>query len=823
MSEVSQRKTILVIDDESIIRQSLCDQLEDIGFRVIEAENGKQGLDLIEKEAPDLVLTDLRMPEMSGLEVIEKSKQKHPNLLIIVISGAGHIGDAVEAMRLGAYDYLVKPVKGLDVLKHTVTKALDKAQEIEAQQNTELKLKEQVRIQTRELEKEFLDSVINGVADPLFVKDEEHRWIVLNDAFCQMLGKRRDELLGKSDYDFFPKEQADTYWSRDALVLKSTDVEVNEEELSSDGATKQVSISKSSFLNPTTGNRNLVGTIRDITEQKLAEQTLRRSQKMDAIGQLTGGIAHDFNNILGIILGNVSLLHPLISDNKNAQKRVAAIEKSAQRAADLTKQLLGFSRQQAAQVVTTDINKLIEDMRTLVARSATPEVTIEYHYSDDLWLTELDPGDFEDALMNLLINARDAMVGGGKIVVETNNIKLDAAYCNQTDDLTPGDYIQLIVSDTGEGISAEDQERIFEPFFSTKPRGKGTGLGLAMVFGFVKRTKGHINLYSEQGAGTTFRLYLPRDDGVEDLHRQKSSDQETDLPWGNETILVVDDELELLELAKELLTALGYNVLSARSGKEAMDHLSQREDISLLFTDVVMPGGMSGYELAELATVSNTRLNVLLTSGYTDKSIPHSGMERFKGQLISKPYNQAELAHRIRSVLGHSSVSGEVGDAEELDEARKEKVFAEWSDELNIGIEFIDDEHKNLLKLLNNCQQVAMRDDGDLATSLEKLNEYTAHHFKREEQIMELCGYPGLANHRQVHRLLLKQFAEKRQHYQKGILSEAALLVFLNSWLLDHIKTMDRAYVPYCDGAEEYIKQGLVEPALEVNDAGEII
>jgi len=812
MNDRTQRKTILVIDDESIIRQSLCDQLEDIGYRVIEAENGKEGIDLIEKEEPDLILTDLRMPEMSGLEVIAESKKNHPNILIIVISGAGHIGDAVEAMRLGAYDYLVKPVKGLDVLKHTVTKALDKSEELKAEQNTELKLQEQVRVQTQELEKEFLDSVINGVAEPLFVKDEEHRWIVLNDAFCQMLGKPRDELLGKSDYEFFPKEQADTYWSQDAQVLKSTDVEINEEELTSGDSIRQVLTSKSSFINPTTGNRNLVGTIHDVTEQKLAEQALRRSQKMDAIGQLTGGIAHDFNNILGIILGNISLLTPLVSNDETAKKRVEAIEKSAQRAADLTKQLLGFSRQQAAQVVTTDINNLIEEMKNLVARSVTPEVSIEHHFTEDLWLTELDPGDFEDALMNLLINARDAMVGGGQIVIETNNRTLDKAYCSQTTDLTPGEYIQLVVSDTGEGISVDDQDRIFEPFFSTKPRGKGTGLGLAMVFGFIKRVKGHINLYSELGVGTTFRLYLPRNEGEEKSYQPKPVEQELTLPWGNETILVVDDELELLELARELLTALGYTVVSARSGKEAMEHLAQRTDISLLFTDVVMPGGMSGYELAELATVSHSKLNVLLTSGYTDKSIPHNGMEKFKGQLISKPYSQAELARRIRSVLGNSITNDDNHAAEVTQEIEEDTAFDEWSDELSVGIECIDDDHKGLFEQYINCQQVSIEDDGDFDESLEKLSDYTIKHFKREEKLMELSGYPGLANHRQVHRLLLKQFAEKRQHYQKGILSEAALLVFLNSWLVDHIKTMDRAFVPYCDSAEDYIKKGLLEP-----------
>ena len=812
MNDATQAKTILVIDDETIVRQSLCDQLEDLGFRVLEAENGQLGVDLIEQHDPDLVLTDLRMPEMSGLEVIQHSKLMKPNLLIIVISGAGHIGDAVEAMRLGAYDYLVKPVKGLDVLHHTVTKALERSAELIAQQHDAVEFEEQVRIKTRELEKEFLDSIINGVADPMFVKDEEHRWTVLNDAFCDMLGKTRTELLGKTDYDYFPKELADSYQHQDGVILNSTDVEINEGELTtSDNSTRQISISKTSFINPTTGRRNLVGTIRDITDQKKAEQTLRRSQKMDAVGQLTGGIAHDFNNILGIILGNISLLTPLVANNVQARKRVEAIEKSAQRAADLTKQLLGFSRQQSSQVVTTDINRLIEDMQNLVGRSVTPEVSIEHHFTYELWLTELDPGDFEDALMNLIINAKDAMEGGGSIVIETNNITLDDEFCSHIDALSPGDYVQLTVTDSGTGILREDQDRIFEPFFSTKPRGKGTGLGLAMVFGFIKRSKGHINLYSEQGIGTTFRLYLPRSTEMDEVKQRQPVNHETELPWGNETILVVDDEMELLELAKGLLTTLGYTVLSAVNGKEAMAHLTQNTDIALLFTDVVMPGGMSGYELAELAMVSHPKLNVLLTSGYTDKSLSHSGIERFMSQLITKPYTQTELAHRVRTVLGTPVVKEKKHDVDIIEDKHEDGSYLEWTDELSIGIACIDDDHKILLDQVNKCQKLIAGEDGNLGDILDNLSSYTASHFKREESVMELCGYPGLANHRQVHRLLIKQLAEKRQLYQKGMLNEQTLLVFLNSWLVDHIKTMDRAYAPYCDGAEEVIKQGLLE------------
>lgn len=542
---------------------------------------------------------------------------------------------------------------------------------------------------------------------------------------------------------------------------------------------------------------------------------MRRTQKMDAIGQLTGGIAHDFNNILGIILGNISLLNPLVTNNVKVRKRVEAIEKSAQRAADLTKQLLGFSRQQSSQVVTTDINHLIEDMKNLVSRSVTPEVMIEHHFTPDLWLTELDPGDFEDALMNLLINARDAMEGGGRIVIETNNVTLDDAFCNQTSDLAAGDYIQLAVTDSGSGISSDDQDRIFEPFFSTKPRGKGTGLGLAMVFGFVKRSHGHINVYSEHGIGTTFRLYLPRSESTDTPEARKSQNQKNELPWGKETILVVDDEMELLELAKELLSTLGYTVLSATSGKEALEQLSENSDISLLFTDIVMPGGMSGYELAELARVSHPKLKILLTSGYTDKSLPQDGTERFQGQLISKPYTQTELAQRIRTVLGDLEKTDKTNSTQAVETKPKELIFVEWSDTLDLGIDCMDEDDKILISQIKKCQMAIVEEHEDLDETIADLNKFVKKHFEREEYVMESCGYPGLANHRQVHRLLLKQLAEKVQQLKSNAIPKESLQKFLAGWLVDHINTMDRAYVPYCEGADKLIKRGLLDASDE--------
>ena len=388
----------------------------------------------------------------------------------------------------------------------------------------------------------------------------------------------------------------------------------------------------------------------EIEGRRLAEDAQRRSQKMDAIGQLTGGIAHDFNNILAIILGNIEILKSKIPDGDKLLGRIETINKAGLRAADLTKQLLSFSRSQAAQLTVTNINQAIGEMDSLIARSLTPEVEVEYHFADKLWLTEIDPGDFKDALLNLCINAHDAMAGHGHLIIETRNATLETEYCVQNNEATPGQYVELSVSDNGEGISVELQERIFEPFFTTKDQGKGTGLGLAMVYGFIKRSRGCIKVYSEPGIGTTFRLYLPRAHGEEPLNEQNDEQAEI-LPHGQETILAVDDEAMLLDLTRESLETFGYRVLIASDGEQALQRLDEEPNIDLLFSDVIMPGGINGYELAEQATASRPNLKVLLTSGYTEKVMHHNGNARFNDNLLSKPFSRSDLAHRVRLIL----------------------------------------------------------------------------------------------------------------------------------------------------------------------------
>lgn len=385
-------------------------------------------------------------------------------------------------------------------------------------------------------------------------------------------------------------------------------------------------------------------------EEKRLEQALRRTQKMDAIGQLTGGIAHDFNNILSIMLGNLDILQRLVSADDSALKRVETMRKAGQRAADLTKQLLIFSRDHAAETSVTDINQVIKEMGSLITRSVTPEVEVVNHFAIDLWNTEIDAGDFEDSLLNLIINARDSMVGHGHLTIETHNTTLDAAYCEQHPGISPGEYVGLSVSDDGKGIPYDQQERIFEPFYTTKDKGKGTGLGLAMVFGFVKRSGGYIECCSEEGAGTTFRLYLPRAKGEAQQNKQNGEQAKT-LPRGTETILVVDDENDLADLARESLEAQGYRVLTASNGMQALKLLAEEPVIDLLFSDIVMPGGINGYELAKQARTIQPKIKVQLTSGYTANVTEQNIDKTFDTKLLAKPYTQADMVHRVRAIL----------------------------------------------------------------------------------------------------------------------------------------------------------------------------
>lgn len=384
-------------------------------------------------------------------------------------------------------------------------------------------------------------------------------------------------------------------------------------------------------------------------ELELSRQALYQSQKLEAIGKLTGGVAHDFNNVLQVIAGNLQLLQPLVEDNRTAAKRVDAASSAVERGAKLARQLLAFARRQPLRPQPTNLGRLLRDLDELLRQALGERIEIETVVAGGLWTTMADPNQLEQVVLNLAINARDAMPEGGKLTLELGNSMLDEHYAETQTDVAPGQYVLLAVSDTGVGMPAEIIEQAFEPFFTTKPEGHGTGLGLSMAYGFAKQSGGHIRLYSEPGAGTSVKLYLPR---TEQPEVQAQPATVGPVVGGSETILVVEDDLPVQATVIELLTGLGYSVLRANDAQSALSILQSGLPIDLLFTDVVMPGPLSSTELARQARLLLPDIAVLFTSGYTRNAIVHGGRLDPGVELLSKPYRQEDLARKVRQLLG---------------------------------------------------------------------------------------------------------------------------------------------------------------------------
>jgi nitrogen-specific signal transduction histidine kinase/CheY-like chemotaxis protein len=388
---------------------------------------------------------------------------------------------------------------------------------------------------------------------------------------------------------------------------------------------------------------------RDVSEKRAAEAQLRQAQKMDAIGQLTGGVAHDFNNILTVITGTIGILTEAVADKPEFVSIAKLIDDAAERGAQLTKHLLAFARRQPLQPVEIDVNSLIVEAAKLLHPTLGEQIEISPKLEDEAWPTLVDPNQLTTAVLNLALNARDAMPRGGKLTLETRNVHLDEDYARLNSEVGPGDYVMIAVSDTGTGIAADLIEKVFDPFFTTKEVGKGTGLGLSMVFGFVKQSGGHIKIYSEEGHGTTVRIYLPRSTGqgqaIVDTAASASIER------GSETVLIVEDDALVRTYVMAQVASLGYATLEAANAAEALKIIDNGADVDLLFTDVIMPGGMNGRQLVDQALKRRPSLKTLFTSGYTENAILHHGRLDEGVLLLAKPYRKPELARMIRVAL----------------------------------------------------------------------------------------------------------------------------------------------------------------------------
>jgi PAS domain S-box-containing protein len=461
------------------------------------------------------------------------------------------------------------------------------------------------------------------------------------------------EILGRSPFEFFHPEEHERIKARIAqMQTPGRRVPTIEERvLRPDGSVIEAEVTAVSFEHDM-GPAVLV-MLHDVTQRKTTERQLQHAQRLEAIGQLTSGMAHDFNNLLTVVIGNLDLLKDRLSDNPECAELAEVALKAGLRGAGLTQQLLAFSRRQSLVPLAFDLNAMVVSTTTLLRRTLGEQVEVSLHLADDLWPAFADPSQLESALTNLAINGRDAMPEGGRLTIETGNRVLDDAYADANTDVSPGKYVMLAVSDNGTGIPPELIDKVFEPFFSTKTEGKGSGLGLAMIYGFAKQSGGHVKIYSEVGRGTTVRLYVPAAEGVNSAEAE-TSELEEGARSGAAIVLLVDDNEEVRKTAARQLQDLGYRIIEAEGPAHALDVLRGDSEVDLLFTDIVMPGGINGEELAAMARRLRPGLPVLFTSGFARSLVSDPLMSQTSAQmlLLSKPYRRSELARQVAKALG---------------------------------------------------------------------------------------------------------------------------------------------------------------------------
>ena len=597
----------------------------------------------------DVALLDYWLGARDGLTLLREVRQHGVDTAVVVLTGHGAEDVAVEAMKAGAADYLSKTNLTVESLERAVRHAVA------------LRAGEQQRRQAEaalRASEERFRALVENSSDALLLIDGEARVTYLTPSSTRHLGWRPEQMVGRSIFDFLHPDDRETVGARMAETLQSPGRLVTAELrfLHADGSWRIMEgVGVNHIADPSVGA--IVVNARDITDRRKLEDQLRQAQKMEAVGQLAGGVAHDFNNLLTAILGYCNLMLDDIPVEDPLRPDLEEIQSAGERAAALTRQLLAFSRRQMLQPQIVDINTIVEQLEKLLRRLISEDVELVTSLAPDLMSVRVDPASVEQTLVNLAVNARDAMPEGGRLTIETVNVELDEAYAIGHVTVRPGPYVMLAVSDTGQGMDEPTRLRVFEPFFTTKEQGKGTGLGLATVYGMVKQSGGYIWVYSEPGHGTTFKVYLPPAEQRIATQAEHAGLRKTDGTHGWETVLLVEDEDAVRALAREVLRRHGYVVLEARHGVDAV-RVAERhaDDIHLMVSDVVMPH-MSGCDLAERLSTVRPKMKVLFMSGYTDHAVMHRDLTPGSA-FIQKPFTPEAFARKVRTVLDTEPVGG---------------------------------------------------------------------------------------------------------------------------------------------------------------------